>query len=797
MASSPSGVGGRGLELDFRQPPTETLAEMKPATDRVEVYESRGDESGSRNEDGDVDREKGEEEIGNGDSKEKGEVMIGGEIDEKVGSFVYVERKGEVEGDGDSKENDQRFRYEFRLQEDETGFAVDDLVWGKVKSHPWWPGQIFDPKYASDMALKWQKNDHFLVAYFGDKTFAWVPASQLKPFQAHFSAMEKQSGIEPFANAVYGVLEEVSRRVELGMACHCLADEVYADIKYKKVENAGIREGTCSAAVDRSIFVDAFQPDALLEYIRALATCSFGEFDRLELTVATAQLKAFYRSKGYCELGVFIFGGGLVENDADIPPSMSEISEKGKSTGIVLDIRSGKRRRGRPRKSHVTEDDNDHKEVANQLASLTLVASRIKSGKRPRGRPRKNSEQMEEKEIDYFGGGGGGVGGGGGRGVYKGKTVASASLKKQMVVDSDLKRRKDVGVGEEVHLEIDAPSSARARSLKVGDRISRAASQLTESVDQAAILKSVDETLADSVAKRNNRKGAYHSSKAAKENEVATEDYSSPSEMLTQLCLTAKNPDVAYHFLPMLIGFFTKLRDFLSSNFSEDQELVKSMGKKGGRRKKAAISDPPSSEVSEPDYMQDTYWSDILLESEIEPEAKDRKRKGSSHKKGRKKKTRTAGEPPTDVALRLDKQHGLLGNQEVRGRVINNIVETAKEETPTALILSFNESDALPSIADLIKIFSPYGPLREEETEILRKTKRAKVVFKYHLDAEKAYSSTGKYSVFGPSLLSYRLRYSPSSKSSLTTSPQGENDAIPTKDDDLEHQGITLSLEYF
>ncbi|KAK9919260.1 hypothetical protein M0R45_027869 [Rubus argutus] len=25
------------------------------------------------------------------------------------------------------------------------GFQVSDLVWGKVRSHPWWPGQICDP----------------------------------------------------------------------------------------------------------------------------------------------------------------------------------------------------------------------------------------------------------------------------------------------------------------------------------------------------------------------------------------------------------------------------------------------------------------------------------------------------------------------------------------------------------------------------------------------------------------------------------------------------------------------------
>lgn len=32
------------------------------------------------------------------------------------------------------------------LKEEESNniFGVGDLVWGKVMSHPWWPGQIYD-----------------------------------------------------------------------------------------------------------------------------------------------------------------------------------------------------------------------------------------------------------------------------------------------------------------------------------------------------------------------------------------------------------------------------------------------------------------------------------------------------------------------------------------------------------------------------------------------------------------------------------------------------------------------------
>lgn len=48
--------------------------------------------------------------------------------------------------------------------------------------------------------------------------------------------------------------------------------------------------------------------------------------------------------------------------------------------------------------------------------------------------------------------------------------------------------------------------------------------------------------------------------------------------------------------------------------------------------------------------------------------------------------------------------------------------------------------------------------MKEAETEVLRKTNCAKVVFKRRVDAEAAFSRAGKYSIFGSELLSYQLK---------------------------------------
>lgn len=136
--------------------PIETLAEMKSAADGVDVNGSQGDESTAPNFDGDDD----------GDSKEKGDVTIGGEIFQKDGSFVAVAVESKREKEADGKLEETPVRYSFRLQEYKTRSGVDDLVWGHATARPWWPGQIFDPTYASETAAFYRLNGLRELAVF-------------------------------------------------------------------------------------------------------------------------------------------------------------------------------------------------------------------------------------------------------------------------------------------------------------------------------------------------------------------------------------------------------------------------------------------------------------------------------------------------------------------------------------------------------------------------------------------------------------------------------------------------------
>lgn len=204
---------------------------------------------------------------------------------------------------------------------------VSDLVWGKVRGHPWWPGQIFDRSAASENAKKHLKIDSYLIAYFGDQTFAWNESFKIKPFQTHFSQMEKQSNLENFHHAVDCALDEVSRRVEFGLSCPCIPEEVFEKIKTQVIYNAGIQnQSSRIEGGDRFLNAISFEPKKLFNIVKSLAKLPFIEFDRMEFVIARAQLLAFYRAKGYPHLPEFRVLDGLIENDMDII-SMGEIEQ--------------------------------------------------------------------------------------------------------------------------------------------------------------------------------------------------------------------------------------------------------------------------------------------------------------------------------------------------------------------------------------------------------------------------------------------------------------------------------------
>lgn len=598
-------------------------------------------------------------------------------------------------------------------------FSVSELVWGKVKSHPWWPGQIFDSCDASQRAIKCKKKDSFLVAYFGDQTFAWNNASSLKHFESHFSLMEKQTNSQPFCTAVDSALNELGARLVLGMLCPCAPNQLFKSSRL--FHNAGIRTPASSSPTPNS--KPSFHPAKLLHLLKTLATNPLAPPDRLQLKIAHSQLMVFFCLKGYSQLPQFHVYGGLLDDDDDLPHLLSQTQNSNPSLNS----------------SHPS---NKKRSLSDLLAGTKVTSS------------------VHHRASS--------------------KSMISSSRRKHMAVASSsqgLALKSIKGISS-VPTDSPAPAPAPApQSFKVGECIRRIASQLTGS---PPILKcSAQKFQID----QNEGIGSL----------IVPYEYSSPDVMLSQLCLAARDPMKGYSFLSLLVDFFS---DFRNSISLERATLLKQKKyeKIGHRIRKQCNTNNISKETFDFEEMSDSYWADMVIQSspEEQPSHRSRKRKqisdfvvpteldGSSYEdedplrlslvldfqgKNRNDDYLYANEKPSSksckkkknsrIMLPLDKQAVVA--EKTMHRLNDN--KYVNDFSPTALLMSFMDSDSVPSEMNLNKIFRRFGPLKESETKVLRDTGSATVIFKKQSDAEVAFSSAAKFSIFGPVRVSYQLRF--------------------------------------
>ncbi|KAL7253010.1 hypothetical protein ACSBR1_007518 [Camellia fascicularis] len=624
-------------------------------------------------------------------------------------------------------------------------FSVSDLVWGKVRSHPWWPGQIFDPADASEKAMKHHKRDSFLVAYFGDRTFAWNEASLLKPFWTNFSQIEKQSNSETFQNAVSCALEEVSRRLELGLACSCIPKDAYDNIESQIVENTGIcEESSRRYGVDKSTGVSSFKPANLLECIRALAQSPSAGADRLELLVAKAQLLAFSRLKGYCRLPEFQFCGELLENNAD-SSQLGEVIDHAPPNGEQIFSSKGRL---------TNENRSSHKRKHN-LKDMY-----------PRKKERSMSELMGDEASSPDGEDGS---------DWK---DSSMSGKKRKGIDfiSDASEMQDKRISFYAAKVSTTATPIPKPSFKVGECIRRVASQLTGS---PLILKS--------------NSGKFQKDDGSSEAPVGFDlhtpdnsqggrmvlpmEYSSLDGMLSQLHLAAEDPTKGRDFLTTIITFFSGFRNSISLGHYSGRQNSSTGKQGGGRKRKASHGIIGSPEDFEFDDVNDSYWTDRIIQnnSEEQPSGDGQNREGEYQL--------MAFDPDKPVKSNrrsYSRKRYSNGNHEMAmEEPMGYIEERRQENLPTELILNFSEGDYIPSEVNLNKIFRRFGPLKESETEVDLETSRARVVFKKCSDAEVAFSSAGKFNIFGQTIVNYELSYSPSIsfRSLPLATSQGQEDA--------------------
>ncbi|GLJ31092.1 hypothetical protein SUGI_0622390 [Cryptomeria japonica] len=636
------------------------------------------------------------------------------------------------------KSNSDKISLRYCLPEHK--FSVGDLVWGKVRSHPWWPGQIFDPSDASESASKlFQRfrKDRLLVAFFGDATFNVCDESQLMPFQSNFSEMAKQTTAKAFQNAVMNALDELARRVELGLTCSCQVEETRHILETKAMDNFGIRQG--AVVNDHKDILQAantFDPLKFLSAIQAFARFPHMERD-LEITVACAQASAFLTFKG------LVFSGRI---------------KKRKLKDLIAEHE--------PSKEEAEEDINDCDE---KLLDFAGAGSYVKFSKGIRANRQKcqesdptSTKSGEDAKMTSIM-------------IDKAKLLVSHILNND---SKDLKANKEFnsispGFGPGVKRTF--------KSFKSGESIRNVAS------DVASI-----PTDSKSSSAANGQKHFEHDSKSPKKANMnissswstqkgttsTMEESTSTHELLSKLLIVARDPLfwVKKKKMPSgLINSFLQFRNAVFEKSSTNSDVAKasvlnSVNESNEQKPLKSSSKFPGSSCTAD--SKDVNWTDkksSLRSTSRVGQAKLNRKADFSIKGSRKRTKRTVRLPSPPWSSKglknepQDKTGDRYGKRYSRRLSVGSLTGCStgnnSDQKPAALFMRFPKGFALPSEIELKAKFARFGPLEISETKVFRRSGCAQVVYKTSSAAEAAFNFVSENKVFGSGRVSFRLRY--------------------------------------
>ncbi|XP_047957569.1 PWWP domain-containing protein 3-like [Salvia hispanica] len=185
------------------------------------------------------------------------------------------------------------------LEDQDHGFRAGDLVWAKIKSQPWWPAQVYDPRDASELALKHSREGCVLVCFFGEDSCSWCLPVQLVPLVENLDSIWSERPSRSFEKAVHRAFDEIGRLMESKILCRCISLEKRGDLARPVAKNVGVKAGLLVPEVDFDrLPIPQYEPaDIRAKLVRFARTASFGNV--LDLTVLRSWISAY----SYAECG--------------------------------------------------------------------------------------------------------------------------------------------------------------------------------------------------------------------------------------------------------------------------------------------------------------------------------------------------------------------------------------------------------------------------------------------------------------------------------------------------------------
>ncbi|KAJ4847052.1 hypothetical protein Tsubulata_037445 [Turnera subulata] len=175
-----------------------------------------------------------------------------------------------------------------------------DMVWGKIKSYPWWPGQIFHEAFAVAEVRRTKKQGHVLVAFFGDCTYAWLDPKDIVPFGPYYTEKFEQTNAKAFVDAVVEAEHEVGRRAALGLLCQCRNACKFRPTSVNgilSVDVGGYAPGALYTVNQIQSFKDGFECIEMLGFVKQLALIPGAKFLRnIRLIMNVGLILAFRRA---------------------------------------------------------------------------------------------------------------------------------------------------------------------------------------------------------------------------------------------------------------------------------------------------------------------------------------------------------------------------------------------------------------------------------------------------------------------------------------------------------------------